>query len=186
MYLLCIAAFSSSQSLYLQSSDEFLAHARHMDRRWERMLHQQQAQNQELQKNMVALASQMKRLEEEAMKKLRVKEPYSMLPPPIQVSRTLSSAEATTVGSSAAGGEVTSKGGEEGRKGKEERENGTADGAIADVSRIGAVKRDTDISYGKFRIMYQQWNPSVKIHVLLRTGVLWNTYPIHLHYPVHV
>ena len=141
----------------MQSSDEFLAHARHMDRRWERMLHQQQAQNQELQKNMVALASQMKGLEEEAIKKLRIKEPYSMLPQPQPAPRTLSTssnAEATApVGSSEGGGKVTSKGGEEVRgEGKGEREKDVTDGASADVSSVAAVKPDTDINYGKLII----------------------------------
>ena len=152
-------------NLHLQSSDEFLAHARHMDRRWERMLHQQQAQNQELQKNMVALASQMKGLEEEAIKKLRIKEPYSMLPPPLQAPRTLSTssstAEATVpTGSSELGAEsgagvkVASK--ERGEEGEgvreEEREKGSVGegGATADVSGVGAVKPNTDVNYGEF------------------------------------
>ena len=142
----------SHLNLYLQSSDEFLAHARHMDRRWERTLHQQQAQNQELQKNMVALASQMKGLEEEAMKKLRVKEPYSKLSGPLQAPRTLSSsstAEATAVdGSETTGSKVASKGGEDGGEGKGVREKGLADGATADVSSVGAVKPNADVNYG--------------------------------------
>ena len=142
--------------LYMQSSDEYLTHARHMDRRWARMLHQQQAQNQELQKNMVAIASQMKGLEEEAIKKLRIKEPYSMLPPPLLGPRTLSTSsnvEATAVGSSEAGGKVINKGeGEEEKgEGKGEREKGVAD---ADVSSVGAVKPDIDVNYGKINYMY--------------------------------
>jgi hypothetical protein len=120
------------------------------------MLRQQQAQNQELQKNMVALASQMKGLEEEAIKKLRIKEPYSMLPPPLQAPRTLStSSEATAaVGSSevgpGAGVKVANKREEEG--GGEKRGGRETDGrATADVSSIGAVKPDTDVNnYGKF------------------------------------
>ena len=127
-----------------------------MDRRWERTLHQQQAQNQELQKNMVALASQMKGLEEEAMKKLRVKEPYSKLSGPLQAPRTLSSsstAEATAVGDSETTGtkEVAStcKGGEDGGEGKGVREKGVADGATADVSSVGAVKSNADVNYGE-------------------------------------
>ena len=117
------------------------------------MLHQQQAQNQELQKNMVALASQMKGLEEEAIKKLRIKEPYSMLPPPLQAPRTLSTsstAEATAVVSSEASSKVANKGGEEGGEGKGVREKDVPDGASADVSIVGAVKPNTDINYGKF------------------------------------
>ena len=117
------------------------------------MLHQQQAQNQELQKNMVALASQMKGLEEEAIKKLRIKEPYSMLPPPLQAPRTpstSSTAEATAVVSSEAGGKVESKGGEEGGEGKGVKEKGVADGASADVSSAGAVEPNTSINHGKF------------------------------------
>ena len=55
-----------------------MSHACHMDRRWTRTLQCQQTKNQELQKNMVALASQMKRLEEEAMIKLRLQQPYSL------------------------------------------------------------------------------------------------------------
>lgn len=121
------------------------------------MLHQQQAQNQELQKNMVALASQMKGLEEEAIKKLRIKEPYSMLPPPLQAPRTLSTsstAEATaSVGSSEVGAWAESNAANKGGEGRGGREKGgVADGgATADVSSTGAMKPDTDVNnYGKF------------------------------------
>ena len=129
------------------------------------MLHQQQAQNQELQKNMVALASQMKGLEEEAIKKLRIKEPYSMLPPPLQEPRTLSTssstAEATVpTGSSELGAgsgavvKVASK--ERGEEGEGEREEGREKGSLgeggatADVSGVGAMKPSTDVNYGEF------------------------------------
>ena len=169
-------------NLHLQSSDKFLAHARHMDRRWERMLHQQQAQNQELQKNMVVLASQMKGLEEEAIKKLRIKEPYSMLPPPLQASRTLSTSSSTAgamvpVGSSELGAgsgtgvKVASKeeGGEEGggeREGGREK-GGVADGgATADVSGIGAVKPNTDVNYGEFT-EYALIHPSPRLKIFI-------------------
>ena len=141
----------------MQSSDEFLAHARHMDHWWERMLHQLQAQNQELPRNTVALASQMKGLEGETMKKRRIKEPYSMLPQPQFAQRTLftsSNAEATApVGSSGGGGKVTSKRGKDVRgEGKGEREKGVTEGASTDVSSVAAVKPDNDINYGKLII----------------------------------
>ena len=115
------------------------------------MLHQQQAQNQELQKNMLALASQMKGLEEEAIKKLRIKEPYSMLPPPTVAPRTISNsssveASATTC-SSETGEKVVSK--SEGGEGKIAKEKVGVDEGSADVGSVGAVKHDANMKYGK-------------------------------------
>ena len=124
----------------MQSSDEFMVHARHMDRRWARTLQYQQTKNQELQKNMVALASQMKGLEEEAMKKLKVRQPYPpSLPPPETATRT----------QSASGEEPISAGASPKAAGKDESEDKVAvQKQSSDVS-MGAVKMDSYVNYGK-------------------------------------
>ena len=127
-----------------------MVHARHVDRRWSRQLQYQQTKNQELQKNMVALASQMKGLEEEAMKKLKVQQPYSALPPPLVAVKTPSAS--TDVSISAGASPKT--------RDKDEREVEGGDKVVrreklsesADISTIGAAKPDTDISYGERRV----------------------------------
>ena len=129
----------------MQSSDEFMAHARHMDRRWERMLQHHQTQNQELQKNMVALASQMKGLEEEAMKKLHVQQPYSLLPPPLSVPRSPPAGTEMLINPGASPKVPTKEGSESDAKTEKETLVESTDGST------GAAKPDTEEKYGTCR-----------------------------------
>ena len=106
------------------------------------MLQYQQVKNQELEKNMFALASQLKGLEEEAMKKLHVQEPYSSHHPtmsPSTVHRTVSASTETSI----------SPGASPQMPGKElSREEGD-DKVEREKDSVGAVKPDSEVNYGK-------------------------------------
>ena len=60
----------------LQVSKEFMVQAHSTDRRWSRALQHEHSLRLELQDNMVALASQMQGMEDEARKKLHVQGPF--------------------------------------------------------------------------------------------------------------
>ena len=131
-----------------------MVHARHMDRRRSRQLQYQQTKNQELQKNMVALASQMKGLEEEAMKKLKVPQPYTSLPPPLVSPKTPSvSTEAAISAGASPKAEV--KGEREG-EGMEKVATGGKLLEYAEVGASGAAKLVTENSYGKSEL-HNKW-----------------------------
>ena len=95
---------------------------------------------------MFALAGQLKRLEEEAMKKHHVQEPYSAhhptLPPPSTVSRTLSASTETSI-SPGASPRFTEKSVREESGGDKAKLNEGAVGAV------GAIKPNTEVNYGK-------------------------------------
>lgn len=61
----------------LQASKEFMVQAHSTDRRWSRALQHEHSLRLELQDNMVALASQMQGMEDEARKKLDVQGPFA-------------------------------------------------------------------------------------------------------------
>ena len=124
-----------------------MVHARQVDHRWSRQLQLQQTKNQELQKNMVALASQMKGLEEEAMKKLKVPQPYTSLPPPLVSPKTPSASTEAAISTGASPktevkGERVGEGGDKAAAGAKLLES-------AEVGATGATKLASDNSYGE-------------------------------------
>ena len=108
----------------------------------------QQTKNQELQKNMVTLASQMKGLEEEAMIKLCLQQPYppalSASAPPASTAtapvRTQSESTETSIGPGASP-QTPVKSGASSTDSKVAKD-------VPEVS-IGAVKPDNDVTYGE-------------------------------------
>lgn len=122
-----------------------MVHTRHFDRRCSRMLQYQQTKNQELEKNMVAIAGQLKRLEEEAMKKLHVQEPYSThrptLPWPSTVSRTISASSEIAISPGTSPQLM--------KKSEDDEIDGKLNLSEGSVGTVGAVKPDTDVNYGK-------------------------------------
>ena len=119
-----------------------------MDRRWTRTLQCQQTKNQELQKNMVALASQMKGLEDEAMIKLRLQQPYplalSASAPPASTAtapvRTQSKSTEMSISPEASPQTPVKSGA-----------SSTDSKIVKDVPEVsvGAVKPDNDVTYGE-------------------------------------
>ena len=125
-----------------------MSHARLMDRRWTRALQCQQTKNQELQKNMVALASQMKGLKEETMIKLRLQQPY---PPSLSASVPPASTAAAPVRTQSESTETSISPGASPQTPVKSGASSTDSKVVKDVHEVsvGAVKPDNDVTYGE-------------------------------------